>query len=70
MRHTQLREWRSFYGFSVTRPRVVLPCFGQHGDRRPWRGLQWRMLQNCKDRESDTLSMASEIAKFIFEAQA
>ena len=40
--------------------------------------LQWvssgtklrRVLQNCKDRESDTMSMASEIAKFLFEAQA
>ena len=29
-----------------------------------------RVLQNCKNRESDTLSMASEIAKFLFEAQA
>ena len=26
--------------------------------------------QNCKNRESDTLSMASEITKFLFEAQA
>lgn len=49
---------------------VALPCFGRRGGRRPWRGLQWRVLQNCKDRESDTLSMASEIAKFLFEAQA